>query len=73
MVDSNKPRIDDDTLSRLIREAIETFGVQRTAAALNLGAEATCRLGGGLRTQAGTRSHARANLGQLATLKNGAT
>ncbi len=58
----------DEELAARVRAAIETHGVARVARALGLSAEATCRVGGRLPTQAGTRALAEANIGRLAQL-----
>ena len=57
-----------DELRDRIRRAIEKHGAKRVAAALGLSAEATCRLGGGLPTHAGTRALAEANAPNLDVL-----
>lgn len=57
-----------DELQDRIRRAIERHGARRVAAALGLSAEATCRLGGGLPTHAGTRALATANATNLDSL-----
>lgn len=54
-----------DELQAAVRRSIETRGVKRTADLLELSAEATCKLAGGLRTQRGTQAQARANVHKL--------
>jgi hypothetical protein len=58
----------EDSVRRRVREACEHTGVQRVANALELSAEATARLAGGLRVQAGTVLVAEKNLGNLDAL-----
>jgi hypothetical protein len=54
-----------DELQIVIRRSIETRGVSRTADLLELSAEATCRIAGGLKTQRGTRAQAERNAHKL--------
>lgn len=59
----------DDELAEVVKRAIQAHGVHPVRRALGISAEATCRIGGGLRTQPGTRALAAANLPRLATLE----
>ncbi len=58
----------NDELVQLIRGAIAKHGAPQVARLLGLSVEATCRLGGNLPTQAGTRDRARMNAPRLAEL-----
>ncbi len=60
-----------DELTATVRRAIDKHGVKTVAKALGLSAEATCRLGGNLPVQNGTRAQAFANLTRLAQLDGG--
>lgn len=57
-----------DELAETVRQAIEAHGVAAVSRALGLSAEATCRIGGSLPTQPGTRALATSNVGRLSDL-----